>query len=77
MYDSGKCENDEPWATYDIRDPFPQDPTQRMNVDAGFNLSFGTEIVPGIRARYSNSKDKIAGKLSCIFVTINTAIEKR
>ncbi|QLL10859.1 hypothetical protein [Pseudomonas chlororaphis] len=74
--DSPDCDHSEPWASYGIRDPHPpMDPTQRMNVDAGYGLSFGKEIVPGIYARYHKNRNQLTGKVSCVNVVINSRAE--
>jgi hypothetical protein len=65
------CDASESWARYKIQDPFPMDPTQRMNVDAGYNVPVGQEIVPGIRADSHKNTKQLTGKISCVDVFIN------
>ncbi|MFJ5293536.1 hypothetical protein [Streptomyces sp. NPDC088348] len=55
FFDDAEGSEDAVSASYKLKSPFPNDPTMRMTVDAGCQVSPGNEIVPGVRANGHSS----------------------
>ncbi|QFR94573.1 hypothetical protein [Streptomyces tsukubensis] len=72
IYNSATGSEDESWASYKLTDPFPMDPTRRINVDAGYQVPIGQEIVPGVRANGHGAMAQLTGKVSSVRVAKDT-----
>ncbi|MEV7729157.1 hypothetical protein AB0P15_31170 [Streptomyces sp. NPDC087917] len=70
IYNSASGSEGESWASYELVAPFPNNPTQRMSVDAGYKVPVGQEIVPGVRANGHKDTTQLTGKVSSVRVTI-------